>query len=95
MSSRKRWETGPLDYYVGRWLKRGLEGKAPPEDARSRLLAAAAAARKIHRPFPPPAPRRQAAVGIAMPPDDWSVGLARQAVLRWFPAMVISYRIGH
>ncbi len=95
MSSRERWGTGPLDYYVGRWLKRGLEGKVPPEDARSRLLAAAAPGRKAHHPFASPAPRRRAAVGIARPPDDWSVGLARQAVLRWFPSMVISYRIGH
>jgi len=94
MSSRRRWETDPLDHTVGRWLKRGLEDMAPPEGARSRLLAAAAAGRKVHRPFSA-APRRRAAVGIAMPPDDWSVGLARQAVLRWFPAMVISYRIGH
>jgi hypothetical protein len=95
MSSRKRCDSDPLDHYAGRWLKRGLEGMAPPEGARRRLLAAAAAGRKIRRPFLSAAPRRRAAVGIAMPPDDWSMGLARQAVLRWFPAMVISVRIGH
>jgi len=94
MSSRNRWQSGPLDYVIRRWLKAGLASKAPLPEARSRLLAAAAAA-KPSRPRPSPAPRLRPAMGLAMPPDDWSMGLARQAVLRWFPAMVISYRIGH
>ena len=94
MSSRNRWQSGPLDYVIRRWLKAGLASKPPPPEARSRLLAAAAAA-KPSRPRSSPAPRQRAAVGIAVPPDDWAMGLARQAVLRWFPAMVISYRIGH
>jgi hypothetical protein len=83
------------DPFIARWLKSGLAGKAPPPDGRSRLLATAAVSSGAIRRRWSPAARGGAPMGIAVPPDDWSLGLARQAVLRWFPAMVISYRISH
>ena len=85
----------PTDHYIRRWLKSGLAGRSPPGAGRSRLLAAASASIGAVRRQRSPAARGGAAMGIAVPPDDWSLGLARQAVLRWFPAMVISFRIGH
>jgi hypothetical protein len=95
MSSRSLSRANLADQFIARWLKSGMAGKAPPPDARSRLLSAAVGSAGGIRRRWYPAARGEAPMGIAVPPDDWSLGLARQAVLRWFPAMVISYRIGH
>ena len=95
MNLRSSSRMDSTDHYIGRWLKSGLAGKSPPATARSRLLAAASASMGAVRRQRSPAARGGVAMGIAVPPDDLSLGLARQAVLRWFPAMVISYRIGH
>ncbi len=95
MNSRSRSRTDLLDRIIGRWLKSGLAGKAPPPGARARLLVAAAASASVHRRRWSSATHGETRMGIAVSPDDLSLGLARQAVLRWFPAMVISYRIGH
>jgi hypothetical protein len=95
MSSRSTLRADPADHFIGRWLKSGLAGKVPPANGRGRLLAAAAASEADVPRVWPSTVRGRPAAGMAVPPDDWSCGLARQAVLRWFPALTISYRLGY
>ncbi len=84
-----------MDAPIGRWLKRGLSQRRPPEAVRARILRTAASRQVALE-------RRQAqryavatggerGFGI----DAWSFGLAAQAAMDWFPGALTTLRVAY